>query len=555
VKYKNIKQSCQWAGSLGAIVLSAAASSVSAAEQVYVQYSFLELSIPVTELETYAKSGQLSETLKTYAEYLQPEQLQQLKTTLTTKLNLPPKTLASLLETPVGETLLARASTIVQSKSNGASPAALNTALVTAASDPEGLTLVSVMRHFPDAGIQVDVTEGIALFQSVEQLVQQTQAAIALIQKQSTAALPPGTADPTAVTKLQQPGTFTWESLTLVLEDKTPKRLQLTGKARQFPVDFYIPKRSDPGPVIVISHGFSSDRLAYASFAQHLASHGFVVAVPEHPGSSAQQTQDWLAGKISQPSQSAEFIDRPLDVSFLLDELGKRAPSDPRLTGRIDLNMVGVMGHSFGGYTALAVGGSKLNFAALSQDCGDQIKNTLNISQILQCEALKLPKKDYELSDPRVKAVLAVSPLTRSIFGVEGLRQIQAPVMVMTGSMDTVTPSLLEQIQPFTWLPDSQKYLILMQAASHYSTSDKQQESQTVWTLPASLTGPTPEVARGYLKVLGTSFFQTHLQGQSAVPLSSGTTQQLSQPSLPLSLVQQLSDLQTVFKGGVAPRS
>ncbi|MGB7416045.1 MAG: alpha/beta hydrolase, partial [Thermosynechococcaceae cyanobacterium] len=365
MKYADIKQYCQWIGSVGAIVVSAAASSVSAAEQVYVQYSFLELSIPVTELETYAKNGQLSETLQTYAEYLQPEQLQQLRAALTTKLNLPPRRLSSLLSTPVGEALLARASTIIQSKSQGASPDALNTALVAAASDPEGLTLISLMRHFPDVGIQVDVTEGVALFQSVEQLVQQTQAAVALIQKQAIATPPTSAADSAVLESLQKSGPFKSDTLTIQLQDNTPKRLQLTGKVRQFPADLYMPRRSEPAPIIVISHGFSADRSAYASFAKHLASYGFVVAVPEHPGSSAKQTQAWLAGEIDQPSQALEFIDRPLDVSYLLDDLTQRSTTDPQLKGRLNLNQVGVMGHSFGGYTALAVGGGKLNFAAL----------------------------------------------------------------------------------------------------------------------------------------------------------------------------------------------
>ncbi|MGF1602767.1 MAG: alpha/beta hydrolase [Thermosynechococcaceae cyanobacterium] len=550
MKYADIKQSCQWIGSVGAIVVSTAAASVSAAEQIYVQYSFLELSIPVTELETYAKNGQLSETLQTYAEYLKPEQLQQLRAALSTKLTLPPRTLSSLLSSPVGEALLARASTIIQSKSQGASPDALNTALVAAASDPEGLTLISLMRHFPDAGIQVDVTEGVALFQSVEQLVQQTQAAVALIQKQALATPPTGAADSAVLQSLQKPGPFRSDTLTIQLQDNTPKRLQIAGKARQFPADLYIPRRSDQAPIIVISHGFSADRSAYASFAKHLASYGFVVAVPEHPGSSAKQTQAWLAGEIDQPSQALEFIDRPLDVSYLLDDLTRRSKTDPQLKGRLNLNQVGVMGHSFGGYTALAVGGGKINFAALRQACGPEVKMTLNISQILQCQVLKLPQKEYVLSDPRIKAVLAVSPVTRSVFGKEGLGQIQAPVMFISSSMDTVTPSLLEQVQPFTWLPESRKYLVMIQSASHYSTSDKQRANQTLWEFPDSLVGPTPAVARSYLKALGTSFFQTELLQQSPATLSSSAVQQLSQPTLPLSLVRQLSmqNLKPVLK-------
>lgn len=519
-------------------------SPVLAAEQLYAQYSFLELSLPVAELEAYARDGTLSDTLATYADYLQPQQLQQLRAVLTTQLNLTPQTLSSLLSTPVGKVLLDRASTIIQSPSEGSSPEALHTALLAAAADPEGLTPISLMRHFPDAGIQIDLTEGIALFQSVEALMQQTEAAVTLVQQRAMTVSEAPSSEATAahgapLQTLKQSGSYTWDTLTFTLTDRTPKRLQLTGKARRFPVDLYIPERPEPAPVLVISHGFSADRSTYASFARHLASHGFAVAVPEHPGSSAQRVQAWLAGQIEEQPQALEFLDRPLDVTFLLDELERRSARRPKLKGRLNLEQVGIFGHSFGGYTALALGGGTLNFSTLRQDCGPQVKQTLNVSQILQCQVLELPQENYDLADARVKAVLAVSPMTRSIFGQQGLEQVKQPVMMLSASMDTVTPSLLEQIQPFTWLPNKHKYLVVIKSASHFSTSDAIPDEEIVWKLPPALVGPSPSVARGYLKVLGTAFFQTHLLGSPKTTLSA--VNQLSDPSLPLSMVRQLS--------------
>ncbi|MEO0377127.1 MAG: alpha/beta fold hydrolase [Cyanobacteria bacterium P01_A01_bin.17] len=548
-------QSWRWIGSLGMLIFAATASPISAAEQIYVQYAALELSVPVAELEMYATEGRLSGELATFAEYLSPKQLEQIRATLKTKLNLPPQNIPSLLSTPVGEVLLARASKIIQSKSGGASPEALKTALVSAAADPDGLTLLSLMRNFPDAGIQIDITEGLALLQMMRRVMQQTNAAVALVQQRSADAASPdqGVA---GLQALQQPGSFTWKTQTLQLQDRTPKRLRLTGKARQFPADLYLPDRSDPAPVIVISHGFSSDRLAYASLAQHLASHGFAVAVPEHPGSSAAHTRAWLAGEAGDMSQALEFIDRPLDVTFLLDQLARRSPLDSNLRKRLNLKQVGVVGHSFGGYTGLALGGGTLNFSTLRQDCGPQVEETLNISQILQCQALDVPLRKYALKDSRVKAVLAISPITSSIFGSEGLGQVSAPVMMVSGSMDTVTPSLQEQIQPFTWLPQTHKYLVLIESASHFSTQDERPADQTLWTLPPEFVGPTPNVARQYLKGLGTTFFQMYLQGQPSEALSSGAVQQLSQSSLPLSLIRQLSpqDLMPVLETARAPQ-
>ncbi|NJM95701.1 MAG: alpha/beta fold hydrolase [Acaryochloridaceae cyanobacterium CSU_5_19] len=264
-----------------------------------------------------------------------------------------------------------------------------------------------------------------------------------------------------------QPGPYPIQKLTFNLEDKTPKRIQLSQSSRQFPVDLYLPQTSQrkPSPVVVISHGLGSSRSAYVYFANHLASHGFVVAVPEHPGSSVQYFQALLAGQVSRDSGAEEFIDRPLDVSFMLDDLKVRSQTDPRLQGRLDLEQVGVAGHSYGGYTALALAGATINFNQLQQDCGPALQQTLNISLFLQCQALSLPPQNYNFTDARVKAILTISPITQSIFGPSQLKTLKLPILLLASGADTITPTLLEQLRPFTWLNSPHKYLALIEKA------------------------------------------------------------------------------------------
>ena len=88
---------------------------------------------------------------------------------------------------------------------------------------------------------------------------------------------------------------------------------------RTFPVDLYLPLDQRLHPVIVISHGLGADRTTLAYLAQHLASYGFVVALPEHPGSDWKEFQAFLEGQSDQLVPTREFLDRPLDVSYLLD--------------------------------------------------------------------------------------------------------------------------------------------------------------------------------------------------------------------------------------------
>jgi predicted dienelactone hydrolase len=238
-----------------------------------------------------------------------------------------------------------------------------------------------------------------------------------------------------------------------------------------------------------------------------------------------------------------EFLDRPLDVSYLLDDLLRLNQTDERFKNRFNLDRVGVMGQSFGGYTALALAGAQINFARLQQDCGPQLAKSLNLSLLLQCQAQQLPKKDYPLRDPRVKAVIAANPIASSVFGPEGFKAIQAPVMMISGSADTIAPPLAEQIEPFTWLPDIDKHLVLIDGATHFSTIDELQPGERVFVTPKELIGRTPDVARIYMRALGLAFFQTEVKQQpnAAVFLNPASIQAQSIQPLLLRGVTALS--------------
>ncbi len=70
----------------------------------------------------------------------------------------------------------------------------------------------------------------------------------------------------------------------------------------------------------------------------------------------------------------------------------------------------------------------------------------------------------------RVKATIAVNPITSSIFGQTSLNQIKLPVMLVGSTEDTIAPALYEQIIPFSWLTNAHKYLALLIGGTHFST-------------------------------------------------------------------------------------
>jgi predicted dienelactone hydrolase len=113
------------------------------------------------------------------------------------------------------------------------------------------------------------------------------------------------------------------------------------GEARDVPFD----ESGAPYPLIVFSHGYGSFNRQSASYAQHLASHGYVVVSPMFPGTNT--------GTSGGPRLHFT-VDQPPDISFILDELATRSSDDSwAFAHAIDLQRIGLTGHSLGGLTTM----------------------------------------------------------------------------------------------------------------------------------------------------------------------------------------------------------
>ena len=101
-------------------------------------------------------------------------------------------------------------------------------------------------------------------------------------------------------------------------------------------------------PLVAFSHGNGGIRFQSIFYCEHLASHGYVVAAPDHLGNTFVDYDDDLTARAP--------IDRPLDISFVIDQLLDLSDAglDP-VPGTLNPAQIGVTGHSFGGYTSLVV--------------------------------------------------------------------------------------------------------------------------------------------------------------------------------------------------------
>jgi predicted dienelactone hydrolase len=515
-------------------------SPVQGAQEIYISYGPLEVSLPIASLELYAIEGKVDQELSFYAGYLTPQQLVQLRKILVTRVDVTPVAIAQFLYSTQGEIILNRIGEIIQTKARQPGFYAIRASLIKAAARPEGLTLLNILREFPTYGIRVDSQRGFQVIESLSNLVRQTGVAINAVEQQASQEITTQT-PPQASTllsspmqsrfsrlaDLRQPGQVGYVKQSLTLNDLR--------RSRTFPVDLYLPNSNGLAPVIIISHGLGSDRQTFSYLATHLASYGFAVAVPEHPGSNAQQIQALVNGLANQVTTPTELADRPLDIKFMLDELKREFGS------RLNLQQVGILGQSLGGYTSLALVGAKINYQQLEKDCTPS-NDSLNLSLLVQCRALEQPFNS-ELQDARIKGAIAINPIGSSIFGQAQFGQIKTPLMLVSGSDDTVAPALPEQIQPFTWLKTPNKYLALIKGGTHFSTLV---DTTGAIPIPPSAIGPFPEVARDYMKALSVAFFKTYIANDSSYQayLNAAYAQFISRNTLPLKLIQSLTEAQ-----------
>ncbi|KAH7296964.1 hypothetical protein KP509_26G046500 [Ceratopteris richardii] len=142
-------------------------------------------------------------------------------------------------------------------------------------------------------------------------------------------------------------------------------------------------------PVVIFSHGLWACRTTYSAFCCDLASHGYIVVVPEHLDGSANMAsyadhngnRKWLQNsfadvpidQISMLDRAKQLKQRVLEVRKVVDVLesldrglltqnsntvtGRAGLEVSMLQNRLDLHFIAVSGHSFGGATSIVASG------------------------------------------------------------------------------------------------------------------------------------------------------------------------------------------------------
>ncbi|MGK7932403.1 MAG: alpha/beta hydrolase [Microcystaceae cyanobacterium] len=484
--------------------------SSQAAEEIRFVYDSLLVSIPVESLEAFAREDRVSRQLRNFFVLTRSseEDREAFRQALIKPIEVDPLLLSRSLNTEEGKRMLNYFGKVINVQGGRNGEYIIRGAIVSAALDEEeGLTVLNVLKKF-STNVEINLAKSLDLARQVEKIVLATYAFVeqveVLADKEVANSEP---IDFSQLPDIRQPGPLGFQQQRWNLFDQK--------RNRNLYVEVYQPQQFKAGktPVVIISHGLASNPESFSRRAEHLASYGYVVVMPQHPGSDTLRAEMFIEGFSFQTFDRNEFIDRPLDISYILDELERR--NQGQFQGRLDLENVGVFGHSFGGYGVLAVAGATMDFENLERVCDIEL-GLLNTALLLQCRALQLERKDYNFRDERVTAVFALNPVNSGIFGPVGLAQIKIPTFISAGSYDPATPFVFEQSVSYPRLVNTKnKYLQLQEGQAHVDFSQLDGGITDLIETTEVINLPSPLLLDAYTNSMMLAFFQTYIVGDN----------------------------------------
>ncbi|MEO0377409.1 MAG: alpha/beta hydrolase [Cyanobacteria bacterium P01_A01_bin.17] len=505
--YPNRTQKIAQAVALGGLSVVLSALPAKGAERIQFFYGPFEPTIQTDDLQHLADTGEVKGSVEAIANHLNPEQLVTLQSFLSLRFEMSPVMVSQFTYSDIGEHLLKRAGEVVQTESFLNGDHALRAALIFAAEDEEGLSIMNIIDQFPQRTIQINFPLAMDVLNENKHLFQASNPMLEALHQRSAA-------QAIAVSEWPDPdprmtGQYDWKVDTF--EFQNPARTVSSLAHLYRPI---IPEASAQStPVIVVSHGMASSYQSLIYLATHLAAHGYAVVFPEHPQTTPERFAQMLNGLAMLPKPST-LVERPRDITAVLDTLDQQAQTRPSWQ-TLNLESVGVMGQSLGGYTALAAAGAEINRGHLESTCQEDTlaqRPTFNLSVLLQCRFAVIPQSDsLNVQDLRVKAAIALNPITSKVFNKAGLSALDRPTLILSSLNDYFVPALPEQIEPFDWLQNNDAYLITIESGTHFSTLSEAEEGQGALPLPDFLLGPEPLLIQPPLQAVTLAFFDRYL--------------------------------------------
>jgi predicted dienelactone hydrolase len=162
-------------------------------------------------------------------------------------------------------------------------------------------------------------------------------------------------------------------------------------------------------PLVLLSHGSGGSHLVYRTLAHHLALNGFIIGMPEHPFNN--RNNNTLEGTVENLTNRPKLIRTVIDWFF----------NSSKFADFLTPDSVSIIGHSMGGYTALAVAGGVPT--SLPNESSDRNSRQISVTP-----------------DSRVKALVLLAPASVWFRDDGALSKVNLPILMLFGEKDEYTP-------------------------------------------------------------------------------------------------------------------
>ncbi|NCO02615.1 MAG: hypothetical protein GW903_00300 [Alphaproteobacteria bacterium] len=264
-----------------------------------------------------------------------------------------------------------------------------------------------------------------------------------------------------------------------------------SARSRTVPYKLYAPSNlTSPAPIIIFSHGLGGSTSAAPYFGKAMAENGYYAFFIQHEGSDktiwqGSRNPQEVKRKFSAAVRDSDaYKNRMKDLPFVIDQI-ELLNKQGALKGKLDVNKIGMAGHSYGAKSVLAAAGQSGTMGAYFKE--SRIKAAVALSP-------SLPMYSKDNKSDQVKA--AFSKIDIPLFFVTGTKDGN-PLSNKQSTEDAVA----ERILSYTYTPPTDKYLVVFKDAEHSSFGQRA-------TTDALGTHITQSVSHGAVL-----FFDAYLKG------------------------------------------
>ncbi|MEK7952161.1 alpha/beta hydrolase family protein [Luteolibacter soli] len=252
------------------------------------------------------------------------------------------------------------------------------------------------------------------------------------------------------------------------------------GRDRTLPIRVYLPEGKSAAPVVIFSHGLGGSRDNNPYLGNHWARRGYAVVFVQHPGSDESVWKDAPGLEkmtaLKEAASIENYLARAKDVPVVIDALAAwNKETGHALAGRLDLERLGMSGHSFGAQTTQALAGQ-----------GDRPR--------------------LSLVEPRIDAAVMMSPSPPRVGDpAKAFANVKIPCLLMTGTRDespigNTTPE--DRLKVFPALQQAPAWEVVFDQATHMDFGQR---------------GRAEDTSRYHKAILAltTAFWDAELKGDS----------------------------------------